>query len=49
LKGEWTEQIPDENVDDDMVVTFQTGKGNDHLVPVMFPAECNDAIKYWLI
>lgn len=32
--------------DEEILVTFQTGKGNDHLVPVFFPPETHKAIGY---
>ena len=31
---------------DEMLVTYQTGKGADHLVPVMFPVEMLQAMRY---
>ena len=47
LKGEWVDEndLPDE-VDSSVLVTYQTGKGSNHLVPVMFPPECHKALKY---
>ena len=45
LKGEWTDQIPPEE-ESDLLVTFQTGKGINHLVPVMFPPCCHKALQY---
>ena len=46
LKGEWTDHLPDDEENTDLLVTFQTGKGADHLVPVMFPPETHNAWKY---
>ena len=48
LKGEWVDKVdaPDEFDNDNMLVTYQTGKGADHLVPVMFPPESLKAAKY---
>ena len=46
LKGEWTDHLPDDEENTDLLVTFQTGKGADHLVPVMFPPETHNALKY---
>ena len=31
LKGEWTDHLPDDDENTDLLVTFQTGKGADHL------------------
>ena len=45
LKREWTDQIPPEE-ESDLLVTFQTGKGINHLVPVMFPPCCHKALQY---
>ena len=45
LKREWTDQIPPEE-ESDLLVTFQTGKGIYHLVPVMFPPCCHKALQY---
>ncbi|XP_066911407.1 uncharacterized protein [Clytia hemisphaerica] len=48
LRGEWVnrEDLPEEFDETTMLVTYQTGKGKDHLVPVIFPAETLPAIKY---
>ena len=46
LKGEWTDHLPDDEGNTDLLVTFQTGKGADHLVPAMFPPETHNALKY---
>lgn len=37
LNGDWLDE--DDTDEEDMLVTFQTGKGKDHLVPVFFPSE----------
>ena len=44
LKGEWIgkDDLPDEFGEDTIYITYQTGKGSDHLVPVMF---CHETIK----
>lgn len=44
LNGDWTDQVPVDG--NDILVTFQTGKGIDHLVPVMFPIETHKAMRY---
>ena len=48
LKGEWIEKVvePEDVHNDTMLVTYQTGKGANHLVPVMFPPETIFAMKY---
>ena len=53
LNDEWLEKIEDDAVDvpeeyDDnsMLITYMTGKGNHHLVPVIFPKETVSAIMY---
>lgn len=47
LKGEWVEKVSDEEFNEEtMLVTYQTGKGANHLVPVMFPPETLSAMKY---
>ena len=48
VSGEWVdkEDMPDEFNMSTMLITFQTGKGSDHLVPVMFPPECIKAMRY---
>ena len=51
LNGEWLDKSHELGVDleteeNGMLVTFQTGKGKDHLVPVFFPMETHRAIKY---
>ena len=47
LNGEWMERedVP-EDINENILVTYQTGKGADHLVPVMFPPETHMAMKY---
>ena len=47
LNCEWVDRhdVP-EDFNDSMLVTFQTGKGADHLVPVMFPPETHEAMRY---
>lgn len=42
LTGEWV----DEDETNDMLVTYQTGKGPNHLVPVFFPSETHQAMKF---
>ena len=41
MKGEWIDKddLPDEFDEDKIHITYQTGKGSDYLVPVMFPHE----------
>ena len=48
LKGEWIDKddLPDEFYEDTMYITYQTGKGSDHLVPVMFPHETIKGMQY---
>jgi len=48
LKGEWVDRddVPEEFNNESMLVTFQTGKGADHLVPVMFPSDTFVAMKH---
>ena len=48
VKGEWTanKDIPEDFDKESMLITFQTGKGSDHLVPVIFPDDCIEAMKY---
>ena len=48
LKGEWMDKVvePEDVHNDTMLVTYQTGKGANHLVPVMFPPETIFAMKY---
>ena len=48
LKGEWIDKddLPDEFDEDTMYITYQTGKGSDHLVPVMFPHETIKGMQY---
>ncbi|XP_066914461.1 uncharacterized protein [Clytia hemisphaerica] len=47
LKGEWVDHddVPDFD-NDTMLITYQTGKGNHHLVPVIFPFETHRSIKH---
>lgn len=48
LRGEWEEHVTfEEDEDVTLLVTFQTGKGADHLVPVMFPTETHSAMRYY--
>ena len=42
LSGDWV----DEDESNDMLVTYQTGKGPNHLVPVFFPSETHQAMKF---
>ena len=48
LKGEWVDKDdhPGEFNTDTMYITYQTGKGADHLVPVIFPPQSIKAMKY---
>ena len=48
LKGEWIDKddLPDEFYEDTMYITYQTEKGSDHLVPVMFPHETIKGMQY---
>jgi len=48
LKGDWVDKcdLPGDFDRDTMLVTFQTGKGADHLVPLLFPPETVKAMKY---
>ena len=48
LYGEWIdkEDIPAYFNTETMFHTYQTGKGGDHLVPVLFPPECIKAMQY---
>ena len=48
LRGEWIDScdLPDDFESGSTLITFQTGKGNHHLVPVIFPAETLNAVKY---
>lgn len=47
LKGEWDDRndLPEE-YHEEMLITFQTGKGADHLVPVMFTPCTHKAMVY---
>ena len=48
VQGEWVdrEDIPEEYQQESMLITYQTGKGSDHLVPVVFPPETIEAMKF---
>ena len=48
INGEWVikEDLPDDFNVDSMLITYQTGKGDNHLVPVIFPPETIQAMKY---
>ena len=48
VNGEWVinGDLPDDFDQNSMLITYQTGKGGDHLVPVMFPSETIQAMKY---
>ena len=48
LKGEWIDKddLPDEFSEDTMYITYQTGKGSDHLLCVMFPHETIKGMQY---
>lgn len=45
LTGQWVDESDDVSKED-MLVTYQTGKGANHLVPIMFPPETHQAIKF---
>ena len=50
-KKQWNGALSEEWVDDsnymgDMLVTYQTGKGPNHLVPIMFPPETLPAMTF---
>ena len=48
LHGEWVEKddLPEDFDMDTILVTYQSGKGSDHLVPVIFPPETIKAMRY---
>ena len=48
LNGEWIdkEDKPVEFNSETMFITYQTGKGGNHLVPVLFPYECVKAMQH---
>ena len=48
LNGEWVdkEDLPNNFNIDQMYITYQTGKGGNHLVPVIFPPETVKAMQY---
>ena len=48
LNGEWIdrEELPDEFNDETMFITYQTGKGSDHLVPVILPPESIKTMRF---
>ncbi|XP_065681675.1 uncharacterized protein LOC124811063 isoform X2 [Hydra vulgaris] len=48
LNGEWMDKqdLPEEFDIEQMFITYQTGKGSDHTVPVLFPPECIKAMRY---
>ncbi|XP_065651886.1 uncharacterized protein LOC136079657 isoform X2 [Hydra vulgaris] len=48
LNGEWMDKqdLPEEFNIEQMFITYQTGKGSDHTVPVLFPPECIKAMRY---
>ena len=47
LNGEWVDNdMEEEEETDDELVTYQTGKGANHLVPVFFPPVTHTAMKY---
>ena len=43
INGEWVDKADQDT--EDMLVTYQTGKGADHLVPVMFPPDTLAAMR----
>ena len=48
INGQWLdkEDLPTNFDEDTMLVTYHTGKGSDHLVPVIFPPESLSAMKF---
>ena len=48
INGEWVDKddVPNDFNGDTMLITYQTGKGSDHLVPVLFPPETLQAMKF---
>ena len=47
FQGEWTDECPaTEEREAGVLVTFQTGKGADYLVPVFFPPCKHKALNY---
>ena len=46
FQGEWTDECPATEERDGVLITFQTGKGADHLVPVFFPPCTHKALNY---
>ena len=48
IDGEWVakEDLPDDFDQTSMLITYQTGKGGDHLVPVIFPGDTIAGMKY---
>ena len=49
VNGEWVnkDDVPNYFNGDTMLITYQTGKGLDHLVPVLFPLEMLQAMKFF--
>jgi len=45
VNGEWMDEVPS-GEDPELLVTYQTGKGINHLVPVMFPPIVHKAMQY---
>ena len=48
MKGKWVDKqdLPVEFNSEQMFIKYQTGKGGDHLVPVLFAPECIKAMFY---
>ena len=48
MRGEWIDccDLPSDFESGSSLITFQTGKGNDHLVSVIFPTETLNAVKF---
>ena len=48
IDGEWVakEDLPDDFDQMSMLITYQTRKGGDHLVPVIFPGDTIPGMKY---
>lgn len=48
VNGKWIikEDLPDEFDEHSILITYQTGKGADHLMPKIFTSETIQAMKY---
>ena len=47
LNGHWVEKgdLPEDH-DETVLITYQTGKGSDHLVPIIFPSNIIQPLKF---